>query len=520
MAAKRGLLSQKSKEFQAKIKEAPLLPGCYLYKNANGKTLYIGKAKVLRNRVKSYFSNFQRLETRIQSMLLQAADIEFMLTDSEVEALVLESNLIKKYKPKYNSMLVDDKSYVYVRFPRTKTSKEYQPIPTIKVVRQKDSEPAIYYGPYPDSNAVKRLISRTRKIFPYCTTNTKVIVPPRANQMLVSKSRPCFYHEIGLCSGGCGGLVTRGEYEYNLHQIERLFKGEKSQLVLELEMEMKKAAKDLNFEEAAKFRNMLKDIKYVGVNINIDKDTDEYLVMANKQAKRERSVTELISFLAFPQEKLSDKENFRIECYDISNIQGKYAVGSMVVSVDGQMRPDLYRRFRIKMKNEPNDFAMMQEMLTRRFRQLLASSEHKKAEENGEFFDLPDELEKRAKNWQPDPSFSQLPDLIIVDGGKGQLSSAFKILNGFKLQEKIPIVGLAKREEDIFKVNDQFSEFSKEEWEEAKIADENFTKIHLPRKSEALYLVQRIRDEAHRFAITYHRKVRSKAFIETAKATS
>lgn len=514
MARQRSFLATKPQEFQGKIKGAALLPGCYLYKNQAGKILYIGKAKVLRNRVKSYFNNYPRLETRIQSMLQQAVDIEFMLTDSEVEALVLESNLIKKYKPKYNSMLVDDKSYVFVKFPKIKTSKEPQPIPTIKVVRQKDEISGTYYGPFPDAGAVKRLIARTRKIFPYCTTNTKVIIPAKANEMIVSKTRPCFYYEIKLCSGGCGGLVTRGEYEYNIHQIERLFKGEKSQLVFEIESDMKRASKDLDFENAAKFRNMLRDIKYVGVNINIDRDTDEYLIMAQKQEKRAKSVTELINFLAFPTEILKDKEGFRIECYDISNIQGKYAVGSMVVAVDGQMRPDLYRRFRIKMKNEPNDFAMMQEMLTRRFNQLWMSDKYEQAEANGDLFDIPKELWNRAKNWQPDESFKQLPDLVIVDGGKGQLSSVFKILNQFKLADKIPLVGLAKREEDIFKVNDQFAHYKIEEWEEIKIEDEHFTKIHLPRRSEALYLVQRIRDEAHRFAITYHRKVRSKAFID------
>jgi len=524
MAKPRSFLATKSQDFQTKIKQAPLLAGCYLYKNAAGKILYIGKAKVVRNRVKSYFSNYPRLETRIQSMLDKACDVEFMLTDSEVEALVLESNLIKKYKPKYNSMLIDDKSYVFVKFPKFQTSKDPQPIPTIKVIRQKDDLPGTYYGPFPDGGAVKRLIARTRKIFPYCTTNTKVIIPAKANQMIVSKARPCFYYEIKLCSGGCGGLVTRGEYEQNIRQIERLFKGEKSELVFEIEADMKRAAKELDYESAAKFRNMLRDIKYVGVNINIDRDTDEYLVMAQKQAKRAKAVTELVDFLVFPKDKLQDKEGFRIECYDISNIQGKYAVGSMVVSVDGQARPDLYRRFRIKMKNEPNDFAMMQEMLTRRFNQLLMSNQYKQAAQNGELFDLPDELVKRAKNWQPDESFQVLPDLVIVDGGKGQLSSAFKIFQQFNLAAQIPLVGLAKREEDIFKINAQFVDSSgvdvlqTEVWEETfretKIHEEDFIKIHLPRRSEALYLVQRIRDEAHRFAITYHRKVRSKAFIE------
>jgi excinuclease ABC subunit C len=533
MATKRprSFLATKPEALQFKVKDAPLQPGCYMYKDTSNTIVYVGKAKVLRNRVRSYFSNYNRLEPKIQAMLDVAVDVEYLTTDSEVEALLLESNLIKKYKPKYNTLLIDDKSYVYVKFPRVSRTEPGQeiPIPTIEVVRQKDEDnSATYYGPYPDSRAVKRLIQRTRKIFPYCTSNTKVQIPAKQNELIISRHKPCFYYQINLCSGGCAGLVTRGEYMRNIQQIERIFKGEKSLLEAELTTQMKAAAKDLDFEQAVHFRNMLRDIHYVGAHIYIDRDSDEVWVMKTKTDKRQQALAELIKYLDFPVDKLKNHQGFRIECYDISNIQGRYAVSSMVVCCDGEMEPKLYRRFRIKMKNEPNDFAMMQETLTRRFKQLLlgqkvikemAASENFEIEEIGEYQDvegftkaLPKDLAQRAKNWKPDESFSQLPDLIIIDGGKGQLSAAYKILSSFGLADTIPIVGLAKREEDIFKVNAQFGSLV-EEWETAKITDEHFTKIHLPRKSEALYLVQRIRDEAHRFAITYHRKVRAKANI-------
>lgn len=523
------ILSEKSSQMQAKVLEAPLLPGCYIYRDKNKKILYIGKAKILRNRIKSYFNNYNRVEEKIRQMIDQACFVDFFITDSEVEALLLESNLIKKYKPKYNSMLVDDKQYVYVKFDlikANKSSNEFQTIPSIKVVRTNSDKSGIYFGPYPDSRLVKRLLKRLRKIFPYCTSNTKVNIPAQASHNITSKtSKPCFYAHLGLCNGACAGYTTRSEYETNIKHIKKFFSGEKSQLQSELEKKMKIASTNQEYENAARYRNMINDIKYVGSNLRIDKDIDEVAIMKAKQDKKSRALVDLIAELGFPEDKLSPNKLTRIECYDISNIQGTSAVGSMVVSIGGDPRPDMYRRFRIRMKNEPNDFAMMQEILTRRFAQYLKSkvlpkTDQAKLQESytdneGYTIEITDELRNKLKGWKLDESFSHLPDLIIIDGGKGQLTSAYEILQMYKLTN-IPIVGLAKKEEEIFKLKTQFNS-----WDNPKIQllkdnhsyNDDFIKIKLSRRSESLYLVQRIRDEAHRFAITYHRKVRAKKFL-------
>jgi excinuclease ABC subunit C len=533
------IISTKSPEFQEKIKTAPLLPGCYMYKDGRGQILYIGKAKVLRNRVKSYFSNYDRVEEKIRIMIGKAKRIDFFITDSEIEALILESVLIKKYKPKYNSMLVDDKSYAYVKFDKLRSTKPGEVIgmPSISVVRERLDETAEYFGPYPDSGAVKRLVRRLRRIYPFCTSDRKVSIPKDKSQPIQAvHPKACFHYQIELCSGPCFGKATVAEYERNLNSIKKFFKAEKSDLQSEFEREMHKASRQHNYEQAARFRNMLYDIKYVGSNLHMGADVDEVAVMQAKQERHAKALQELITKLEFPPEVMQNKSGFKIECYDISNIQGTSAVGSMVVFVDGKPRPDLYRRFRIKSKSTPDDFAMLQEVLTRRFNQYLKSkmeqSSAKKVEETqiyeytdneGFTTEIPAELKAKLKSWKPDESFSELPNLMIIDGGKGQLSSVYKILQQYNLAGYLPIVGLAKQEEEIFKVTDQFA--TANSWDELitqaglnlpeEAKHDPFIKVRLPRRTEALYLVQRIRDEAHRFAITYHRKVRGKSMLET-----
>lgn len=507
---KNKILATKPQTMQDMVMNAPLLPGCYIYRNGKGKILYIGKAKVLRNRVKSYFSNYKRVEEKIRQMIDRAQSIEFLITDSEIEALILEIMLIKKYKPKYNTMHVDDKNYVYVKFEKVKATPKGQKanIPTVSTTRQKLKDGAEYFGPYPDSRAINRLLRRLRRVFPYPTRPEKVTIPRLKSDPIIShEPRASFHAQIGLSPDFHSEEITRGEYENNINSIKKIFAGEKSTLTADLEKQMKQAAKDHKFEQAARLRNMLHDIKYAGSNLRIDSDTDEVAIMKEKKERRLRAQAELVERLQFPEDKMHDHKGFRMECYDISNFQGKSAVGSMVVFVDGQPKPDLYRRFKIRMKNEPNDFAMLQEVLTRRFNQFLG---------------------KPNKNWKPDESFSQKPDLIIIDGGKGQLSSTFKILQGYGLADDIPIVGLAKQEEEIFKMAEQFDENARQDidfdWDTAMLHDKithpdsEFSKIRLPRRSESLYLVQRIRDEAHRFAITYHRKLRSKLLKESLPA--
>ncbi len=529
--AKNKVLSSKTKIMQEQVKNAPLLPGVYIYRDKLDVILYIGKAKVLRNRIKSYFSNYKRVEEKIRQMIDQATSVEYLVADSEIEALILEQNLIKKYKPKYNSMMVDDKHYIYVKFQKPRVSdaqdtKKRQDYPKIEIVREIKDKDSDYFGPFPDSMPAKRLLKRLRRVFPYRTCNRKIIQTSN-NPLSVNSSdpKPCLYYHIGLCKAPCAAYESKNDYQENFKNIIKFFKGQKPEIIKRLEKRMKKAAKDQEFEKAAQLRNQLRDIQYIGSNIHLDIDLDEVAIMKAKQDRRTKALHDLVTRLNFPARAMNPhpKNGFRMEAYDISNIQGKNAVGSMVVFIDGEPRPDLYRRFKIKMENEPNDFAMLQEVLTRRFKQLLKSMafEENKADLPEEYTDLegytikiPDELMKRLKSWQPDESFRELPDLIIIDGGKGQLSSTYKILQNYGLVDKLPIVGLAKREEELFKITEQFTEPADFMDEEVDPDIAVFTKVRLPRRSEALYLVQRIRDEAHRFAISYHRKLRSKA-LET-----
>lgn len=480
------ILRTKSKTFQQKVKDAPQTPGCYIYFDVYKKVIYVGKAKNIKNRVKSYFSNYTKIEEAKQQMIALATDVKFYEVDSEFEALILETNLIKKYLPKYNVLMKDDKNYIYVRFGRDE-------IPSINIVRQKKNDNADYFGPYPSALPVKRVLIRLRRLFPYCM-NSKV------------SKKPCFYYHIGLCNGICAELEDRKQYLRRVKDIKKFFQGKKVDVIRKFQKRLQKYVKDLNFEEAAILRDRINDLKYVGVNISIDREIDDVLIESLKKIEHSTSVDQLVENLAFPSEKLKAHNGFRIECFDISNIQGTNATGSMTVVVDGKLEPSLYRRFKIRMKNEPNDFAMLQEVLARRFKQFLMSDQ----KNNSESYDLPDEMINRIKNWKDDESFSKKPDLIIIDGGKGQLASTYKILYNFGLHNEIPIVGLAKREEEIFKLKNQFND-------EYNPADDSsaFERILLPRRSQALFLVQRIRDEAHRFAITYHRKLRSKKMLLT-----
>lgn len=448
-----------------------------------------------------------------------ATSVEYIRVDSEVEALIFENNLIKKYHPKYNIMMRDDKSYIYVRFERIRTSgmkpptakSVFQDFPTMSITRKKLDDKAEYFGPYPDTMPAKRILKNLRRVFPFCTAQHNFYqISSSPLKIYSDDKKPCFYYHIGLCKGACAGLESKEDYQKRYKNIKKFFKGEKNEILKDLEMQLKKASKELRFEDAAVLRDQISDIKYVTASIKIDNSVDDVVVRQMQKSTKERSVTSLIEDLEFPSDKLKNHKEFRIECYDISNIQGKNAVGAMTVMIDGEIRPDLYRRFKIKMENEPNDFGMLMEVLTRRFRQFLMSSNN--SDMNIDELEISSELWKRARNWKDDQSFSMKPDLIIIDGGKGQLASAYRILYNFNLHNEIPIVGLAKKQEEIFKLKDQFND------DYTYINDsDHFQRILLPRRSEQLFLVQRIRDEAHRFGITYHRNLRSRKMIEVQK---
>ena len=537
------------------IKLVPEQPGCYLYYDKSGEIIYVGKAKNLKRRVYSYFHK-QHESPKTTILVSQIEKLEYIITDSEVESLILESHLIKQHKPKYNILLKDDKKYPYFLI----TEEDF---PRIQVVRKKNLNPdkGRFYGPYTDVGAMYATLDFLKKIFPLKQCKT-----PKFS------SRPCLYYHIGKCLAPCQGKVTPEEYQKLIKQVELFLSGKQSELLKQIQEQMKIYAENEQFEKAAKMRDSYLDLQktlerqkvvYENTKLNediiaviyesgifaitvmmiregrlIDKKDFTYFVddinkteyfetffreyytnlklefpdkiiskdlveigekelyedwlkilsgkkvvinyakrgkyselayknasnlLENAKLKKMVQIcedfNEVGSYLA---EKLNLK-NFpnRIECYDISHIQGTNTVASMVVFQNGLPKKTAYRKFKIKStEGKPDDFLSMKEVLTRRLSKL------------------------GQPKWEK-------PDLIIIDGGKGQLSSVMQIVSEFDIKD-IDFVSLAKREEEVFLPNQSNS-------------------ILLPRESNALYLFQRIRDEAHRFAITYHRELRSRA---------
>lgn len=446
-------------QLQDKIKNAPLEPGCYLYKNNSGLIIYVGKAKNIRNRVSSYF-NTPHEDEFINQLVAHIEDVEFVVTDSELDALLLETNLIKKYTPQYNRDLKDDKSYVWLMI----TTKD--DFPRINIVREKKQSSATYLGPYPSTVPIKRILKSLRKAYNYRTCNRTISETQDKDGQIIIKSsdpKPCLYYHLGLCQAPCAGQISKKNYRSNIHTITKFFRNGQKDLLLELKSKMNNAAKDQSYELAASYRDKISDFEYINQIIRIEGDTDELKYKKTKQKGYESGLNQLISKLDMFE--FNNNQNFRIECFDISNIQGTNAVGSMVVNINGKASKSDYRKFKIKTKDTPDDFAMMQEILTRRLKKLA----------------------------DDDQSFGSMPDLIIIDGGKGQLHAAHKIMTDNGLN--IPLVGLAKKLEELFYVKDP--------------GVPSFGLRTLKYHSEGYFLIQRIRDESHRFAINYHRKLRS-----------
>lgn len=451
-------------ELKNKISSAPLLPGCYLYKDSLGKIIYVGKAKIIRNRVRSYFLK-NHPDPKVQALVKHIADVEFVATDSELEALLLETNLIKKYRPKYNIDKKDDKNYIWLMIEAN------QDFPRYKVVREKTSKTAEYIGPYPAAFPIKRILRSLRRIFPYRTCNRTIIETTAEDGSKVIKSSdpiPCLYYQLKLCNAPCAGFVSKREYRKNISNTKKFIRSQKQEIITDLQTEMKQLAAKKKFEAAATVRDKISDLSYISQRVHIDTHTDEDLFRAEKKERASNALQELIERTGY--DNLTASAEFRIECFDISNFQGTNAVASMVVNEGGAMVKGQYRKFKIKTKSTPDDFAMMAETLGRRF---------------------------SDKNIN-DPKFGRMPNLIIVDGGKGQLSSGYRVLNELKIN--IPIIGLAKREEEIFAVAVENGELV-------------FKKRRTAPGSESRFLIQRIRDESHRFAINYHRKLRMKGQV-------
>ena len=564
-----------SEKLQGILATLPTKPGCYIYRNAEESIIYVGKAINLRNRVRSYFHADSSHDAKTRRLVRDIANIEWIVVGSELEALILEMNLIKKHRPKYNIRLKDDKRYPYIKVHWA------DPFPKVTITRQMEEDGSRYFGPYTSAWAVHQTLDALRRIFPYLTCDREITGLDK---------RACIYYDIKKCIAPCIGASTQQGYRQMISDLMEFLSGNSENIVTRLQADMQKASEDLRFEKAAALRDQLKAMQAIierqkivfatdykdsdvlamarvdgeacvqmffirgGKLIGRDyfilegtEDTPEAEVMAEFVKQFYTEAANIPEQVMLPQEieqeeasiisqwlrskrggkkmeffvpkegqphdlvqmaaenasdtlqalraqwqadthkqelalaelqsalKLSAPPN-RIECYDVSHTQGVATVGAMIVFEQGVPSKKLYRKFNIDSTSigAPDDFASMEEMLTRRFRRWKGSQET-----------------ESGPGSKPDASFSFLPDLIIIDGGKGQLGRVVKVLEQFDLFDKIPVVGLAKQEEEIF-------------------FPHNSQPLLLPRHSQGLYLVQRIRDEAHRYGITAHRNRRSK----------
>lgn len=414
----------------------PSKPGVYIYKDEKGKVIYVGKAKDLKKRVSSYFSN-KALDAKTLKLVAEIHSLDYITVTSEIEAFLLESQMIKRYKPFYNIKLIDDKSYPYIAI--TKGSN-----PAVMVVRSKKDKKAYYFGPYTDSEAVRTVLKLLRKVFPYQSVKNHA-------------RRKCLYFHLGLCPCVLALPENLETYKKNLGRIRKFLKGENKALIKDLVKEQKNYIRNEDFELASEIQ---KKIEYINHITSENYDPFKYLEQPDYYYQRiTDEVRSLESILKPYLGKLNLK---RIECYDISNLSGKEATGSMVVFVNGDKSSKDYRRFKIRTKDTPDDFFMMKEVLMRRFKQ---------------------------DGWDE-------PGLIVIDGGKGQVSAALTALANRR--KAIPLIGLAKREETIVIPQKQLGQRIE------------FLEIKLPKDTGGINLLRRIRDEAHRFAINYHRLLRKK----------
>ena len=577
--------------FEHRLRVTPEKPGVYIMKDAQNAVLYVGKANILRNRLRSYFGSLTGQPPKIRRMVSQLADFEFIVTDTEAEALILENTLIKRYKPHFNARLKDDKTYPYLKIDLT------EEFPRVYITRQVAQDGARYFGPFATASSVRQTMDLIKKLFPYRSC-TKTITG--------KDPRPCLEYYIHRCVAPCSGLATRGDYAQVIQQVMLFMEGNTEAVTKELRRKMSAAADEMQFERAAVLRDQIRGIdrvveeQQVKVEANPGGDTDiiamaqganetwvevffirrgkligrDHFFMEGTQDEGPELVmshfirqfyqsalvippTILLQYapedlelirdwlkerrggavqLVCPQrgqrKKLLDivAENavqglaqhrvkwlnnsdviqqamgelqeelslpalpLRMECYDISHVQGTNLVGSMVVFQDGRPKPAHYRRFQIKTVAGVDDYASMQEMLRRRFKRLADARAEERAgpppdDDNADPAD-------GGKGGGSGAAWGIPPDLVIIDGGKGHLSAALEVLLELGLDD-LPLAALAKENEWLF-------------------VPHTSEPIALPRQSQGLYLVQRIRDEAHRFAITYHRNLRSKSSLRSS----
>lgn len=564
-------------DFQHQLKILPDKPGVYIMKNSLGEVIYVGKAKILKNRVRQYFQNSKNHSEKVRAMVKNIAEFEYIVTDSEMEALILECNLIKKYSPRYNIALKDDKFYPFIKIT---TNEDF---PRVYVTRNFAKDGNRYFGPYTNGTAVYEVMGLIKKLFPLRTCKKAIVEGGEP-------TRACLNYHINLCKAPCASYVSKAEYWEMIDEIINILNGTDTSIIKKLKLEMEKAAEELEFEKAAKIRDRILAIELIsekqkmftvkeGDEDFIDLYTDEkdgcaqvFFVREGKVTGREHFMIENISddpvkevissFIAsfyggtaqipktiyVPEEiedqeliekfltekrgskvwikvpKKGDKKNLldmvrnnakimldqfkekmveekelnksalteladvlgldslpaRIEAYDISNIQGVDSVGTMVVFENGKAKNSDYRRFKIKSVKGPNDYESMREILSRRFAHGLEEV-NKIKERNLEY--------SKGK-------FCIFPDLIMMDGGKGQVNIALEVLKGFGIE--IPVCGLVKDD----KHRTRGIIFNNEE-------------ILIRRGSGLMNLITRVQDEVHRYAITYHRSLRDKRTLHS-----
>lgn len=439
-----------NEKLEAKLKTLPRSAGVYFHKSADGEIIYIGKAAVLKNRVRQYFQSGKDFDAKTRALVAEIADIDWIETESEIDALFLESEMVKRYMPRYNILLRDDKSQSFIRIDM---KSEW---PTVSFTRNPADDGADYYGPYYNALPVKKALRYLRKIYPYYTK------PPKIG------SRPDLDAHLGLAPHE----MTSEEYKAVLRKLVSYIKGQRKSLMRELERDMKAAAKLHQFEQAAKLRNKLLLMQELQRRIMFgDK---EFLDIS-----KDKALSDLVELLGL------EKIPARIEGYDISHMGGTNVVASMVVFTNGVSDRSEYRKFKTKIEHN-NDFYNMNETLQRRL------------------------SEKNLKAWGK-------PDLVLIDGGKGQLDAAIKA-RGMRGMDNIPFIGIAKKEEQIVIAHGrsgvELSSNKLVELDGYKTVTKDFTLVNLPHSSHIVKLLQRIRDESHRFAVSYH------TVLKRAKATA
>lgn len=458
------------------LPDLPHSPGVYVFRNSDNKALYIGKSVNLRARVQSYFQKGLNLPPKTRELVKHIDSVEIIQTESEIEALLLEAALIQTVKPKYNVMLKDDKNYLYIQatdsfYKRSETNVNVRTasgkrtiyhaddaFPKIQTARRPNDAESIYFGPFPKGKTVKRVIKVLRKMFGWCQYKSR--------EDMRKACKACFYYHIGLCPGVCAGKMTYEDYVAHIDRIVQFLRGDRKHVIKDITAKMKKAAATQNFEKAQYYKQLIDRFEYITQEfVNPSQYITSPVLDQEKFYFARKQLTELLGEVnAGWAVWLKNLE--RIEAYDISNTQGTNPTASMVVCIEGEPDTSLYRRFKIKTITGPDDFKMMGEVLQRRLQYLT-----------------------QDVSAVTDESFAQIPQLLIVDGGKGQLSEALHQVSMLGLA--IPVIGIAKKEETLVVPR-------------LETTRRSYVEVRLPLDSPALQLVQRIRDEAHRFAKKYH----------------